>query len=516
MANYRLLGIDAGTTSLKAVLYDEKGSQLASGSKEYNLITPIPNFVEALPTTYWESLKVVMKEIASKLNVNKVEVDALAVSSQAESFVVLDREGQPLRNVIVWLDSRSSIEADEIRREFGQERVYHTTGSPDVDPTWASTKLLWMRKNELDIFKKISKFLLVEDYLIYKMTSKFATNGALYCSSLLYDIIHNSWWKDMLDFLKIDENILPKLYPSGVEVGRLTDKAKKELKISKNSIVVSGGMDQACGCIGTGNISPGILTENIGASLNVCVTTDRPVFDRKYRVPCQTHSISGKYIYLPWTKTAGMTLKWFKDHFCEEQIKEASGRGISVYDFLTKNIEKIPPGSNGVIMLPHLTGAMSPEMDENARGVLYGLNLSTNRDVIIRAIIESITYMLRSNIELVEDANIQVKGIIASGGASNSDTWNQIKADVLGKPILTIKDQDSGCLGAAILAGVGAGIYKSIDLACKQIIKKGKEYIPDSNNTKIYNQYYQIYNDLYKNLKPLFEKTANLINNIKG
>ena len=454
-----------------------------------------------------------MKEIASKLNVREVKVDALAISAQAESFVVLDKEDQPLRNVIVWLDSRSSVEADEIRNEFGKRRIYHTTGSPDVDPTWTSTKLLWIRKNEPDIFRKISKILFVEDYLIYRMTNNFAANGALYCSSLLYDIINNTWWKDMLDFLKIDESILPKLYPSGVEVGRLTEEARKELKISKDSIVVSGGMDQACGCVGTGNISPGILTENIGASLNVCVTTDKPVFDKNFRVPCQTHSVFEKFIYLPWTKTAGMTLKWFKDNFCEEQIKEASRRGINVYDILTKNIKKIPPGSNGVIMLPYLAGAMSPEMDENARGVLYGLNLSTNRDIIIRAIIESITYMLRSNIELVEEANIKVEGIIASGGASNSDTWNQIKADILGKPIMTIVNQDSGCLGAAILSGVGAGIYKSIDQACKLIIKKGKEYIPDSKNIKIYDQYYHIYEDIYKNLKPLFKKTANLVNN---
>lgn len=511
MKDIRLLGIDAGTTSLKAVLYDFNGTPITSASIEYNLITPRPNIVEAPPEIYWDSLKHVMVEITSNLNVDKIDIDALAISSQSETFVALDADGNPLRNVIVWLDSRSSDETTIIRKEFGREKVYHTTGSPDVDPTWEATKLLWIRRNETEIFKNISKILQVEDYLIYKMTNEFAANGSLYCSSLLYDIINNTWWKDMLDFLGISESMLPNLYPSGVEVGRLTKKAMAELKISKSAIVVSGGMDQACGCVGTGNIIPGDLTENIGASLNVCVTTDKPVFDSKFRVPCQIHTVPGKYMYVPWTKGGGMVLKWFKDNFCEPQVMEANNLNISVYQLLDRKIKEILPGSGGVIMLPHLTGAMSPEINEHARGVFYGLNLSTTRDVILRSILESITYLLRSNIELIEDANINVKEIIASGGASNSDIWNQIKADVLGKSIITVKNKDSGCLGAAILAGVGAGIFDSLEKACNLTIKKGKAYFPNDANVKLYDKYYQIYKELYIKLEPLFIKSANLI-----
>jgi xylulokinase len=511
MNDVRLLGIDAGTTSLKAVLYDASGMPITSGSIEYNLITPRPNIVEAPPSIYWDSLKHVMKEITSSLNVEKIAIDAIAVSSQSETFVTLDSGGNPLRNVIVWLDSRSGDETAIIRKEFGREKIYHTTGSPDVDPTWEATKLLWIKRNEPELFKKISKVLQVEDYLIYKMTNGFAANGSLYCSSLLYDIINNTWWKDMLDFLGISENILPDLYQSGVKVGRLTKKAMEELGIDNSSVVVSGGMDQPCGCIGTGNILPGDLTENIGASLNVCVTTDKPVFDSKFRVPCQVHTVPGKYMYVPWTKGGGMVLKWFKDNFCEPQILEADNLHTSVYKILDMRIKEVLPGSGGVIMLPHLTGAMSPEINEHARGVFYGLNLSTTRDVILRSIIESITYLLRSNIELIEDAEINVKEIIASGGASNSDIWNQIKSDVLGKPIRTVKNKDSGCLGAAILAGVGCGAFGSIEKACNSLIKKGKEYFPNNDNVKIYDKYYKIYKELYVKLEPLFIESAKLI-----
>ncbi len=511
MKDIRLLGIDAGTTSLKAVLYNDKGIPVASGSVEYNLLTPRPNIVEASPDIYWNSLQFVMKEIVSKLGVSKIDINAIAVSSQSETFVVLDSDGNPLRNVIVWLDSRSGKESDIIMKEFGREKVYYTTGSPDVDPTWEATKLLWIKRNEPEIFKKVSKILQVEDYLIYKMTNEFAANGSLYCSSLLYDIINNHWWKEMLDFLGINEDLLPNLHQSGVRVGSLTKKAMEELRINNNSVVVSGGMDQACGCIGTGNIIPGDLTENIGASLNVCVTTDKPIFDSKFRVPCQIHTVPGKYMYVPWTKGGGMVLKWFKDNFCEQQIMEADDQKTSVYKILDMKIKEVLPGSGGVIMLPHLTGAMSPEINEHARGVFYGINLSTTRDVILRSIMESITYLLKSNIELIEDAGISVKEIIASGGASNSDIWNQIKADILGKNLITVANKDSGCLGAAILAGTGAGIFESLKEACDLIIKRGKEYLPNETNVKIYKQYYQIYKELYIKLEPLFIKSASLI-----
>jgi len=515
MKDCRLLGIDAGTTSLKAVLYNGEGKQLSSATREYRLITPKPTIVEASPEIYWESLKAVMEEITMKLGASEINVDALAISSQGESFVVLDKSGNPLRNVIVWLDSRAREESDIIRNEFGRENVYHTTGSPDVDPIWASTKLLWMRRNEPDNFNKIHKVLFVEDYLINQMTKEYAANGSLYCSSLLFDIIRNKWWQNMLDFLNINEEQLANLYPSGVVIGHLTEQARKDLKIATDAAVVTAGMDQACGCIGTGNISSGILTENIGASLNVCVTNEKPIFDKKMRVPCQTHSVNGKYMYVPWTKSGGIILKWFKDNFCEKQIEESERLEKNIYDILTKNIKNIPPGSNSIIMLPHLTGAVSPEMNDLARGVFYGLNLSSDRDILVRSIIESITYVLRSNIELVEEENITIKTVISSGGASNSEIWNQIKADVLGFPIRTIKNQDSGCLGAAILSGVGVGFFKSIEDACDVIIKKGKDYYPNERNVKIYDQYYHVYKDLYTRLEPVFERSAEILSNIE-
>jgi len=504
----RLLGIDAGTTAMKAVIYDEKGIKLASSTREYNLLTPSAEIVETDPEIYLTSLKSILQDIFAKLKDGNNEVTALAISSQGESFITIDSDGKPLRNTIVWLDSRSKKEAEIIDAEFGAETIYHKTGSPEVNTTWASTKLLWMKNNEPDLFKKIYKILFIEDYLIYRLTGNFAANGSLYCSSLLYDINKDIWWEDMLSFIGITEEQLPTLYSSGVKVGNVKKNMSKKLGFINEPVVVSGGMDQACGCIGTGNISSGVVTENTGASLNISVTTSWPVFDPKRRVPCQTHAIPGAYIYLPWNKTAGMVLKWFRDNYCEPQVKQAKLEEKDSYEVLTRGINDIPPGSDGLVVLPHLTGAMSPEMDSDARGVFFGLNLSTTRDHIVKAILESVAFMSRSNIELIEEVGIEIKEIILSGGASRNRSWNQIKADVLGKNVKTIKNQESGCLGAAILAGVGSGVYNSIEEACRLIIKDDEHYIADKKKKAVYDKYYDIYINIYKNLKPVFQKLS--------
>lgn len=506
----RLLGIDAGTTSMKVVLYDEKGCPLTSATKEYNLLTPLPGIVETNPGIYWNSLKSNLNEIYSRSKDGDRNIIALAISSQGESFLIIDREGNPLRNTIVWLDTRSTEEVALIEKEFGAKNIYHTTGSPVVDTTWASTKLLWIKKHEPNLFNRIYKVLFIEDYLIYKLTGTFAANGTLYCSSLLFDINKNIWWEDMLRFLGLSQEHLPDLYLSGVRVGEVNSSAAKELGFSNEPIVVSGGMDQTICCVGTGNVFSGMATENTGASLNISVTVDRPIFDPKRRVPCQTHAVRGKYVYVPWTKTAGMLLKWFKDKFCEQQAEEAVRKGRDIYEILTENVGKIPPGSDGLVVLPHLTGALSPEMDSDVRGVMFGLKLSTTRLHIVRAILESIAYLSRSNMELIEESGVDLKGVTLTGGASKSRLWNQIKADVLGRELKTIKNQDSGCLGAAILAGVGSGIFDTIQDACKLIIKDSGTYRPDSKKRDVYNEYYAIYKNLYENLKTLFKKLSHI------
>ena len=505
-----LLGIDAGTSALKVILYDQQGHAVAEGSQEYHLATAATGTVECDPEAYWSALQSVVSQVLSAAPPQAREVQALAISSQAETFVLIDQQGNPLRNAIVWLDSRAGAEALEIRAAFGPDTVYRKSGCPEVDSTWAATKLLWLRKHEPQVFERIYKVLLVEDYLIYRLTGCFAVNGALCCSTLLYDINTDTWWPEMLDYVGIGPDQLPELYPSGVQIAEMRPDVAADLGFSGRPVVVSGGMDQACSCIGSGNITSGVLTENTGTSLNVSVTTDVPVFDPQRRVPCQTHALAGKYIFLPWCSSGGILLRWFRDQLSEAQVEQAALEHQDVYALLTESAASVPPGSEGLVILPHLSGAMSPEMDPNARAVIYGIHMATQRQHIVKAIMESVAYLTRSNVDLVAEAGIGIEQIILTGGTAHSRLWNQIKADVLGRKVKTIKNKESGCLGAAILAGLALGVYHSVQEACATLIEDDQVYQPTAQHHQVYQKCYDSYRRLYDALKPMFAHTASM------
>ncbi len=501
-----LLGVDAGTTGTKVVLFDESGKIIASAHQEYRLITPAPLVVELDARTYWSAFKGGVRKIIQMAGVDRGRIKALAITGQGESFVPIGKNGQPLRRTIVWLDNRSEEETKLIKDEFSLEEVYHTTGSPEIVPTWESTKILWLKGNEPEVYKKTFRYLLVEDYLIYRLTGQFVGDGSLYTSTLLFDINGGKWWDKMLDFIGISSEQLPTLMQSGEIVGELTNGAAQETGLSKDTLVVVGGMDQACGCIGSGNVGPGIVTETTGASLNICVTTETPVFDPKRRIPCQYHAVAHKYILLPWCITAGMAMKWFRDEFCELEETEARRKGLDVYDIMTQQAKKISPGSEGVVVLPHLAGALSPEMNMNARGVFFGLSLRTGKKHLIRATMESVAFMLKKNLEVLQEMGIEIeeKEIRSLGGAAKSHLWNQIKADVTGKPLVTLDSPEAACLGAAILAGNAIGLFDSLEDACNKTVSIKERFNPNPKNEEIYERNYAIYLKLYENLKQLF------------
>jgi len=502
--SFHLLGIDAGTTSMKAVLFDERGKEVASALEEYRLITPRPDIVELDARTYWAACKACLNRIMESAGVPRDSVKALAISSQGESAVPIGRDGEPLRNTIIWLDNRAAAEAAKVKEEFGAERVYHTSGSHEVVPCWGGVKMFWIKENEPQIFDQADKLLLVEDYLIYKLTGEFVGETALYCSTLLMDINTGKWWDEFLDFTGIPKEKLVRLAAPGEIVGKLTLEAAQATGLSTETVVVTGGMDQACGSVGSGNIRPGIVTETTGASLNICATTDKPVFDPKFRMPCQIHCTPGDYIVLPWCQTAGMALKWFRDQFCVEEKWQAEEQGLDAYDLMTALAAEVPAGSHGLIMLPHLAGSMCPESNPRARAVFFGAGLESTKGHFIRAVMEAIAYMLKDNLDAMAELGIEPETIISLGGAAKSSLWAQIKADVVNKPVEVLDNPEAACLGAAIVAGKAVGLFSSIEDACKEMISVQKVYYPNPENVKIQQENYEKYKQLYKHLEPLF------------
>lgn len=270
-----LLGVDAGTTSFKGILIDEEGRIICVASQDYDLLTPSNNIVELEAEKYWEVFKKVVSKLLNKSGVKPEQIVGLAIDSQAETLICLDKNGRPLRNAIVWVDNRSTAEAEQIREEFGTKHVYDVTGQPEVTATWPATKILWLRKNEKEVFDNTYKYLLLEDYLIYKLTGKFYCEKSLISSSLYFDIHNGKWWDDMLRYIGISQDRLPTIENSGVAVGNLTDEASRETGLSKDTIVCTGAMDQISGVLGAGAVHENEICETTGTALAICVTTEK-------------------------------------------------------------------------------------------------------------------------------------------------------------------------------------------------------------------------------------------------
>ena len=451
------MGIDVGTTSVKTAVFDENFNILHSSNIDYTLETH-GDIVEFDAVNYWNIVKDELQRL-------ELGVDALSIDTQCETLILTDDEGNPVRKAIVWLDNRADAEAKEIEAHFGKKKVYEVTGQPEITATWPACKLLWVRKNEPDVWAKTKKIFLLEDYLVYKLTGKFVAEKTLQSSTIYFDIRKSAWWQEMLDYIGVSEKMLPTLCESGEYIGEY------------NGIkIVSGAMDQVSGAIGAGVIKKGIVSEMTGTTMVIFSPCDEiPEYNPDSIVPCH-YNYDGKYCLLSWSPTAGMALKWFKNALCENY-------SFAELDDLAKDV---PPGSCGLTFLPYLCGSTMPKYNPNARGSFTGLTPEHTRGHFVRSIMESVSCTLRENLEYLK---VDVDEIRAMGGGANSPLWCQMKADLTKKTLLTLENKETACLGCAILAGVCVGAFKSVEDAAKKI-KIRKKFLPqDTDYTEAYERY---------------------------
>ncbi|MHC1783609.1 MAG: FGGY-family carbohydrate kinase [Anaerolineaceae bacterium] len=501
-----LLALDAGTTSVKAGLFQPDGRCLASALHEYTLLSGSADEAELDPTTYWQAACQTIRSVLTQASADPGEVAAMAVSSQGETTIALDNAGRPLRNALVWLDNRAVRQADELKELLGSG-VYDHTGDPEVIPTWTACKILWIKQNEPELFKKADKFLLVQDYLIYRLTGQYVTDGSVTCTSLLYDIVEHCWWEKCLQAIGITADRLARVQQPGSVAGRLTEIAAAELGLTTRTMVVCGGMDQSVGAIGAGNIRPGIITETTGAALTVQASIPNPAVDKNKKTPVYEHSIAGEYLFVPVCPTAGMAFKWYKDQFGEAEITRAEKEGRSVYDLLTETAAGAPVGCDGLVLLPHLMGAYSPDINPSARGVFCGFTLHHTRAHFVRAVLEGVACLLRRNLELIETSGFTIREVRSTGGGSRSRLWNQIKADVCGVPILLLENEDTALVGDAILAGVACGGFKTVAEGVDAMVRI-KETIYPGPDMEVYQATYRRYCDLDTTLTGYFTRNT--------
>ncbi len=498
-----LLALDVGTTSVKAGIFDSEGTCLATAMEEYQLITPTANQAELDPETYWIASCNTLREVMMLSNIASDRVVGLTVSSQGETLIFLDKLGNPVRNAIVWMDNRAITESEFLKKKLGLD-VYEITGIPEVVPTWPACKILWLKEKEPENYSHTAKYLLVQDYIIYRLTGSIITNGSISCTTLLFDIIKHDWWEKALELVGITKEYLPSIQKAGSIVGSLTQQAAIVLGLPQNLSVVCGGMDQSVGAIGAGNIVEGVVSETTGAALTIQVSIHDPKIDSTRKNPVYIHSVKDLFLFVPVCPTAGMSFKWFKDNFLIPELVELNSKNvIDYYELMNEMASRVPAGCDGLVMLPHLMGAFSPVSNPFARGSFTGFTLHHTRDHFVRSIQEAVAFMLKQNIEAVKLAGVRVEEVRTSGGAARSKIWNQIKADVCGLPIVKLENEDTGLIGDAILGGVATGLFESIEKGC-QIMVHTLVRIEPGENTSLYEKYYQRYLELDNALKDFY------------
>jgi len=498
-----LLSLDIGTTSVKAGLFDSQGTCLATALEEYRLITPKADQVELDPATYWTASCNTLRSVLDQADIDRELVSALTVSSQGETLISLDEQGNPVRNAIIWMDNRAVSQVEKLKRTLGSN-VYDITGIPEIVPTWPACKILWLKENEPENYDRTAKFMLVQDYLIYKLTGKFVTDGSISCTTLLFDIIHHDWWMESLNAIGLERSQLPAVQMAGSIAGNLISEAAQILGLHSVIPVVCGGMDQSVGAIGAGNIEEGVVSETTGAALAVQVCIQHPLIDPNRNTPVYVHSVTGRYLFVPVCPTAGMAFKWFKDNFViPDAACQMSDDPTNYYELMNEMASQVPAGCDGLVMLPHLMGAFSPEANPFARGSFTGFTLHHRKEHFVRSIQEAVAFMLRQNIEAVQKVGVKVNEIRTSGGASRSQIWNQIKADVCGLPIVKLDNEDTGLVGDAILGGVATGVFPSISDACAVMVHTSTRIEP-SDAVVEYEKYYRRYIDFEATTKTYF------------
>ncbi len=499
-----VLGIDLGTTAVKCALHGRDGSCLATATSEYDLLTAPGMVVEVAPETYWSALKQTVGEVLAAAGAQSRHIAALGISCQGETLVPVGADGSPLRNAIVWLDSRAEAESVELADRFGA-RCYEVTGQTEMVPTWPASKALWLRRHEPEVMDRTAKLLLLEDWAVARLTGEYACEGSLVTSTAYWDFRRKIWWTEMLDHLGLEVSQLPELVEPGAAVAPLRPQVADELGLPASTLVCMGALDQACGAIGVGNVRPGVFSENTGAAVAICATLHGPVLDPEARMPCHYHGLPDTYMFHTFTG-GGVTLQWYRDELCGAEREVARAAGTSAYRVIDDEVATVPAGAEGLVMIPHLQGAMAPESNPRARGAFVGLTLRHGKAHLARAVLESIAFVIRHNIEVLESLGVEVATIRSLGGGARSAVWKQIEADVTGRPVAVTAQLEAATLGAAILAGAALKWYGSAAEAAESMVSVRATYEPDEATHRRYDDAYGTYRAAVDALRSVFDR----------
>lgn len=499
-----ILGLDLGTSSVKAMLIDSEGSVISAGNKHYSIDSPHPGWCEQDPAVWWQSVKEVIKELLHKAKVNGEAISGICVSGQMHGMVLLDNSGEVLRPAIIWSDGRGRNQLMQIENGLGTERLIEMSGNR-ASTGFAAVSFLWVKQNEPKIAELTKALLFPKDYVRMKLTDMICTDFSDASGSLLLDIRRRCWSHDLASTIDIDLETLPEIKGSQEVAGELTRRAAEALELRPGIEVATGGGDSMVGALGCGVISEAVWSVNIGTGGQLLSPTANPTVDKSGRANTFCHAVPGMWVVQGSILSAGLSLRWFRDALGREEKNISELRGMDVYNILTSEAAEVPPCSNGLIFLPYLIGERTPHNDPAARGVFFGLGLMHDKKHMIRAILEGVAFALRDCEEVFKELGLKPEKLIFRGGGSKSKLWREILANVLSETVVSAAQLNDVSFGSCLLAGTACGIWKNLEQACAETIRYGESSTPDSDVSKVYDEQYRVYVSLYKNLKPLFQ-----------
>lgn len=495
-----LLGIDVSTTATKALLIDEQGEVVAVAATEYEFDTPQPLWSEQDPALWWYGAIKSIRSLFSQTGVDPASIHGVGLTGQMHGLVLLDQAGQVLRPSILWNDQRTAAQCDEIRARVGKAKLIEYTGN-DALTGFTAPKILWVRTHEPEIYARIRHILLPKDFVRYQLTGELGMDCADGAGTLLLDLKKRDWSTEVLAALDIPRAWLPTIYEGPAITGRITEEAAVATGLRVGTPVVAGGGDQAAQAVGVGAVQEGIIALTLGTSGVVFGSVNRPFFEPEGRLHAFCHSVPGRWHLMGVMLSAAGSLRWYRDTIAP---------GVS-YDELLKPAAAIPAGSEGLLFLPYLTGERTPHPDPFARGSFIGLTVRHTLPHMTRAVLEGVAFGLRDSFELMKGIGLStIQQVRVSGGGARSPLWRQILADVLGSELATVNTTEGAAYGAALLAGVGAGLWPSVDDACATAIRVTGSTTPNAATVQYYDKAYAQYRQLYPILKPIFANLANL------
>jgi sugar (pentulose or hexulose) kinase len=452
-----ILVIDGGTTSFKAAIFDERLRLRGVASREFEILRPTSDRAELDPQSYWSSCADAVREALRASSLDARQIAAIAVTSHTDTLFALDADGKPLTNAILWSDPRAQPQAEHIQRQMGRQAIYRATGQTGASSVHFAARLAWFRENQSDAARKTRHFLQTQDFLIFCLSGQTAVDHSVACCSLLAYLERPEYWPAMLDLVDVEVETLSRIVPPGKAVGNLKSDVAGILGLPAGIPVIPAAMDATAANVAIGSMAPDSVTDTTGAALVIGVTCDAPTFDPHICVPCFAHALPGKYLLLPWCETGGAALRWYRDTFFAPAAQGPDSPAGNLYERISAEAAEAPPGSDGVILLPHFAGSGCPDFNPAAKACIYGLTMGHQRKHISRAFLESVAYLLKRNLDLLAGMGVSPASITCAGGGSHSALWCQIKADVTGLPVRVCPFPEATAVGAAMLASRALG-----------------------------------------------------------